>query len=63
MMNEPPAQDDTPSGAIDDRQLLVDQVAYYRARAAEYVKGTARLSPALQRELAAVLTKAVRELS
>jgi demethylmenaquinone methyltransferase/2-methoxy-6-polyprenyl-1,4-benzoquinol methylase len=36
MMNEPPAQDDTPSGAIDDRQLLADQVAYYRARAAEY---------------------------
>lgn len=34
-----------------------------RARAAEYVKGTERLSPTLQRELAAVLAKAVRELS
>jgi MarR family transcriptional regulator, lower aerobic nicotinate degradation pathway regulator len=34
-----------------------------RARAAEYAKGTARLSPALRRELAAALAKAVRELS
>ena len=33
------------------------------ARAAEYAKGTARLSPALRRELAAALAKAVRELS
>jgi DNA-binding MarR family transcriptional regulator len=34
-----------------------------RARAAEYAKGTSRLSPALRRELAAALAKAVRELS
>jgi DNA-binding MarR family transcriptional regulator len=34
-----------------------------RARAAEYAKGTARLSPALRRELSAALAKAVRELS
>jgi DNA-binding MarR family transcriptional regulator len=34
-----------------------------RARAAEYAKGTATLSPALRRELAAALAKAVRELS
>ena len=34
-----------------------------RARAAEYAAGTARLSPALRRELAAALAKAVRELS
>jgi DNA-binding MarR family transcriptional regulator len=34
-----------------------------RARAAEYAKGTARLSPALRRELGAALAKAVRELS
>jgi DNA-binding MarR family transcriptional regulator len=42
-------------------ERLLDRLT--RARAAEYVKGTARLSPALQRELAAVLAKAVRELS
>ena len=46
----------TPSAA-----KLLDRLV--RARAAEYVKGTARLSPALQRELAAVLAKALRELS
>ena len=34
-----------------------------RARAAEYARGTARLSPALRRELGAALAKAVRELS
>jgi DNA-binding MarR family transcriptional regulator len=34
-----------------------------RARAAEYAKGTERLSPAVRRELGAVLAKAVRELS
>ena len=34
-----------------------------RARAAEYAKGTAQLSPALRRELGAALAKAVRELS
>ena len=42
-------------------EKLLDRLV--RARAAEYVEGTARLSPALQRELAAVLAKAVRELS
>ncbi|MGE5148921.1 MAG: MarR family winged helix-turn-helix transcriptional regulator [Rhodospirillaceae bacterium] len=42
-------------------ERLLDRLT--RARAAEYVKGTAHLSPALQRELAAVLAKAVRELS
>jgi DNA-binding MarR family transcriptional regulator len=42
-------------------ERLLDRLT--RARAAEYVKGTARLSPALQHELAAVLAKAVRELS
>ena len=42
-------------------ERLLDRLT--RARAAEYMKGTARLSPALQRELAAVLAKAVRELS
>ena len=42
-------------------ERMLDRLS--RARAAEYVKGTARLSPALQRELAAVLGKAVRELS
>jgi DNA-binding MarR family transcriptional regulator len=34
-----------------------------RARAAEYAKGTARLSPGLRRELGAALAKAVRELT
>jgi DNA-binding MarR family transcriptional regulator len=34
-----------------------------RARAAEYAKGTARLSPVLRRELGAALAKAVRELT
>jgi DNA-binding MarR family transcriptional regulator len=33
-----------------------------RARGEEYNKGTARLSPAVRRELAAALAKAVREL-
>jgi DNA-binding MarR family transcriptional regulator len=41
-------------------ERLLDRLV--RARAAEYVKGTARLSPAVQRELAAALAKAVREL-
>jgi DNA-binding MarR family transcriptional regulator len=41
-------------------ERLLDQLI--RARAAEYAKGTARLSPALRRELAAALAKAVREL-
>lgn len=40
---------------------LLDKLT--RARAAEYGKGTARLSPAVRRELAAALQKAVRELS
>ena len=39
---------------------LLDRLV--RARAAEYARGVARLSPALRRELAAVLGKAVREL-
>jgi DNA-binding MarR family transcriptional regulator len=34
-----------------------------RARGEEYNKGTAKLSPAVRRELAAALAKAVRELS
>lgn len=41
--------------------LLLDKIT--RARAAEYGKGTARLSPAVRRELAAALHKAVRDLS
>jgi demethylmenaquinone methyltransferase/2-methoxy-6-polyprenyl-1,4-benzoquinol methylase len=35
-MKEPPARNDTPPVAADDRQLLAGQIAYYRARAAEY---------------------------
>jgi len=35
-MKKPPVRNDTPSGAVDDRDLLTAQVAYYRARAAEY---------------------------
>jgi DNA-binding MarR family transcriptional regulator len=42
-------------------EQLLDRLT--RARAAEYGKGTARLSPALRRELSAVLSKAVKELS
>ncbi len=42
-------------------ERLLDKLG--RARAAEYAKGTERLSPALRRELAAALAKAVRELS
>ncbi|MBN9088365.1 MAG: MarR family transcriptional regulator [Reyranella sp.] len=42
-------------------ERLLDRLV--RARATEYMKGIARLSPALQRELAAVLAKAVSELS
>ncbi len=42
-------------------EQLLDRIS--RARAAEYAKGTARLSPAVQRELSAALRKAVRELS
>jgi len=34
-LKEPPARDDTPTGD-DDASLLAGQVAYYRARAAEY---------------------------
>jgi DNA-binding MarR family transcriptional regulator len=41
-------------------ERLLDRLV--RARAAEYARGTARLSPALRRELAAALGKAVREL-
>ncbi len=41
--------------------LLLDRLT--RARAAEYSRGVARLSPALRKELAAVLQKAVRELA
>jgi DNA-binding MarR family transcriptional regulator len=41
-------------------ERLLDRLI--RARAAEYAKGTARLSPALRRELATVLAKAMREL-
>ena len=40
---------------------LLDRLT--RARGAEYSRGVARLSPALRKELAAVLQKAVRELS
>ena len=40
---------------------LLDKIT--RARAAEYSKGTARLSPAVRKELATALQKAVRELS
>jgi DNA-binding MarR family transcriptional regulator len=40
---------------------LLDRLT--RARAAEYSKGTARLSPAVRKELAAALARAVRELS
>jgi len=36
MMKEPPARHDTPPAAAADRQLLAGQIAYYRARAAEY---------------------------
>jgi DNA-binding MarR family transcriptional regulator len=46
----------TPSG-----ERLLDKIT--RARAAEYAKGTERLSPALRRELGAAVAKAVRELS
>ena len=46
----------TPAG-----ERMLDKLA--RARAAEYATGTARLSPAVRRELAAALAKAVRELS
>jgi len=35
-MRNPPDRHDTPFAGADDRQLLADQVAYYRARAAEY---------------------------
>ena len=35
-MKEPPARNDTPPAIADDRQLLAGQIAYYRARAAEY---------------------------
>ena len=35
-MKEPPARDDTPPAAADDPQLLAEQIAYYRERAAEY---------------------------
>jgi len=42
-------------------ERLLDKIGH--ARAAEYDKGTQRLSPALRRELAATLAKAVRELS
>jgi DNA-binding MarR family transcriptional regulator len=42
-------------------EKLLDKLV--RARAAEYATGTARLSPALRRELSAALAKAVRELS
>jgi DNA-binding MarR family transcriptional regulator len=42
-------------------EKLLDKLV--RARAAEYARGTARLSPALRRELSAALAKAVRELS
>ena len=42
-------------------ERMLDQLV--RARAAEYARGTARLSPALRRELGAALAKAVRELS
>lgn len=41
-------------------EQLLDKLT--RARAAEYGKGTAPLSPALRRELSAVLRKAVKEL-
>jgi len=41
-------------------EKLLDKLV--RARAAEYATGTARLSPALRRELASALAKAVREL-
>ena len=40
---------------------LLDRLT--RARANEYSKGTARLSPAVRKELAAALAKAVKELS
>ena len=40
---------------------LLDRLT--RARAAEYSRGVARLSPAVRKELAAVLQKAVRELA
>ena len=36
MMQEPPARHHTPFAVNDERQLLADQIAYYRARAAEY---------------------------
>jgi demethylmenaquinone methyltransferase/2-methoxy-6-polyprenyl-1,4-benzoquinol methylase len=35
-MNEPPARNNTPPAIADDPQLLAGQIAYYRARAAEY---------------------------
>ena len=40
---------------------LLDRLT--RARGAEYSRGVARLSPALRKELAAILAKAVKELS
>jgi DNA-binding MarR family transcriptional regulator len=46
----------TPAG-----ERMLDKLV--RTRAAEYAKGTARLSPGLRRELAAALAKAVRELT
>jgi DNA-binding MarR family transcriptional regulator len=42
-------------------EQLLDRLT--RARANEYSKGTARLSPAVRKELAAALAKAVRELT
>jgi demethylmenaquinone methyltransferase/2-methoxy-6-polyprenyl-1,4-benzoquinol methylase len=35
-MKEPPARNNTPPAIADDPQLLAGQIAYYRARAAEY---------------------------
>jgi DNA-binding MarR family transcriptional regulator len=40
---------------------LLDKIT--RARAAEYTRGTARLSPAVRKELTLALQKAVRDLS
>ncbi len=42
-------------------QALIDRIS--RARAAEYGRGTERLSPQVRKELAAALQKALRELS
>ncbi len=48
-------------GTTPRANAMIDRISH--ARAAEYGRGTAKLSPKVRRELAAALRKAVRELS